>query len=93
MPNFAVTGLGGIQDQQDYGCLSSHAKKKKQDTKTHTKQSKKQLFWAAVISTWKQEKSRQLHNIKKKHDGGGSFFFQIEKSLTIIAPPISPFHI
>lgn len=41
---------------------------------THTKQPKKQLFWAAVISTWKQEKSRQLHNIKKKHDGGGSFF-------------------
>lgn len=29
MPNFAVTGLGRIQDQQDYGCLSSHVKKKK----------------------------------------------------------------
>lgn len=41
MPNFAVTGLGGIQDQQEYGCLSSHVKKKKkQDTKTHTKQTK-----------------------------------------------------
>lgn len=75
MPNFAVTGLGRIQDQQDYGCLSSHVKKKKTRHKdTHKTIKKKQLFWAAVISTWKQEKSRQLNNIKKKHDGGGSFF-------------------
>lgn len=44
MPNFAVTGLGGIQDQQDYGCLSSHVKKKKQDTKTHKKQKTKNVI-------------------------------------------------
>lgn len=41
MPNFAVTGLGRIQDQQDYGCLSSHVKKKKNKTQRHTQNNKK----------------------------------------------------
>lgn len=41
MPNFAVTGLGRIQDQQDYVCLSSHVKKKKNKTQRHTQNNKK----------------------------------------------------
>lgn len=45
MPNFAVTGLGGIQDQQDYGCLSSHVKKKKKNkTQRHTQNNQKNSY-------------------------------------------------
>lgn len=48
MPNFAVTGLGGIQDQQDYGCLSSHVKKKK---KTRHKDTHKTIKKTVILSS------------------------------------------